>query len=552
MLKSLYIKNYALIDSLEIDFNRGFSVITGETGAGKSIILGALGLILGQRADAKSIKQDESKCIIEGIFDISAYDDLKQVFEELGIDYDINCILRRELLSTGKSRAFVNDTPVTLNDLKEIGGKLIDIHSQHQNLLLNDDRFQLYVVDVLAGNKLLLEEYKNVYKDFKQTEKRLADLKDAIRRNKEEEDYFRFQYQVLHEAALIDGEQEDMESEHEMLTHAEDIKSALYRIHTLLSDDERGIVQQLKECLGTTHSIEKVFTKSDDIKLRLDAAYIDLKDLASEIERDANDVEFNPERLSFVQSRLDTIYSLQKKHTVTTIAELIALHKELEAKIAAMDSSDQKIEELEKELESKSEKMLILAKRLSDSRLLVSEKIEKELSSRLTYLGMPNVRIRCEVLAKDQPDISGMDDVIFLFSANKNSELQPVANVASGGEISRLMLCLKSMIANATALPTIIFDEIDTGVSGEIADKMGQIMDEFGQNIQVITITHLPQIAAKGKTHYRVYKTDTDTSTITNLRKLTDNERLEEVARMLSGATLTDAAIQNAKTMLGL
>lgn len=552
MLKSLYIKNYALIDSLEIDFESGFSVITGETGAGKSIILGALSLILGQRADVKSIKRGENKCIIEGTFDVSAYD-LKSFCEERDIEYDPEAyILRREILSTGKSRAFINDTPVSVTDLKELGEQLIDIHSQHQNLLLADNRFQMQVVDILAGNKILLKDYQQEFRQYKELEKTLNDLKESSQKSKEEEDYFRFQYEVLLEAALAIDEQEELEAEQEILTHAEDIKSTLYKCHTLLADDERGVVAALKEGLNLSQTLIKVYTKAESISQRLDTAYIDLKDLSVELERYAEDVEFNSDRLAQIDSRLDLIYSLQKKHKVSSVGELVEIQKELENKLENIDSSDGRIEKLEKEIHKQYEKVLALAKKLSSSRLQSKAKIEKQLVDKVSFLGMPNIRFECQIIPKDHPDLSGMDELVFLFSANKNAPLQPVANIASGGEISRLMLCLKSMIAGATALPTIIFDEIDTGVSGEIADKMGQVMQEFGQKMQVIAITHLPQIAAKGRVHYKVYKKDEVDTTITNLCRLSDKERLEEVARMLSGATLTDAAMQNAKVMLGL
>lgn len=550
MLKSLYIKNYALIDSLEIDFESGFSVITGETGAGKSIILGALSLILGQRADAKSIKQGESKCIIEGYFDISGYN-LKDFFESHEIDYDSSCLLRRELLSTGKSRAFINDTPVTLGDLKELGSQLIDIHSQHQNLLLGDTRFQMQIVDILAGNKKLLKEYQGAFNDFKKAQKALNDLKKLLQKGKEEEDYFRFQYESLKAAALKVGEQEELEEELETLNHAEEIKSALYKIHSLLTDDEHGVVSALKDSLSTSQSLQKVYPKSEDIIQRLETSYIDLKDLGTEVERMGEGIEFDPERLSFIQTRLDTIYTLQKRHSVDSVSELIAIHEDLRYKIESIDSSDEQLQVLEKDLHVKSEKMLALAEQLTDSRLAVADRFEKELVDKVAYLGMPNVQFKCEIVAEEQPNMYGMDDLLFLFSANKNIPLQSVSEIASGGEISRLMLCLKSMIAGATALPTIIFDEIDTGVSGEIADKMGIIMKDMGTKMQVIAITHLPQIAARGKAHYLVYKNDNEETTTTNLSRLSDKERLEEVARMLSGTTMTDAAIQNAKALLG-
>lgn len=552
MLKSLYIKNYALIDSLEIDFESGFSVITGETGAGKSIILGALSLILGQRADTKTIKQGEAKCVIEGSFDVSAYD-LKGFCEERGIEYDADSyILRREILSSGKSRAFINDSPVGLNDLKELGGQLIDIHSQHQNLLLSDSRFQMQIVDALAGNKDILKKYQNAYRAYKDAEKRLEELRENVKKSKEEEDYLRFQYEALREASLRDGEQEELEEELELLNNSEDIKSALYKIHTALSDDERGIVSVLKDSLNTSNTLYKVFPKAEDISQRLETAYIDLKDLSAEVERYANDVEFNPERLVEISSRLDLLYSLQKKHRTNSVSELLALYDELSEKINDIDSSDEQLEALEKEVASKYEIVLSAAEVLTDRRISVIPSFEQELMQKVAYLGMPNIRFECKVVAEENLNLYGQDSLLFLFSANKNVPLQPVANIASGGEISRLMLCLKSMIAGATALPTIIFDEIDTGVSGEIADKMGDVMAEFGKNMQVIAITHLPQIAAKGKEHYKVYKVDGESSTTTNLVQLTMEERLDEIARMLSGSTVTAAAVQNAKELLGI
>lgn len=551
MLKSLYIKNYALIDSLEIDFESGFSVITGETGAGKSIILGALALILGQRADLKTIKQGETKCIIEGTFDVSAYD-LKSFCEEAGIDYDPDTyILRREILSTGKSRAFINDTLVSLNDLKDLGSQLIDIHSQHQNLMLGDSRFQMQVVDLLAATGSLLKEYREAFKLYKNADTALSNLKDLAARSKEDEDYLRFQFEALAEANLVEGELEELEQEQETLNHAEDIKLALYKVYTLLSDDDKGVVSSLKEGLTAARSLSGIYVHAESIVQRLETAYIDLKDLSTESERYAGDVEFSPERASFIEERLDQIYSLQQKHRVSSVAELIAIYNDLAQKLTSIDSYDQQIEELQKELIQKQEKMLVLAKKLSKKRKSATKNIEKQLIEKVAYLGIPNVRFECEITARNYPDASGIDDLQFMFSANKNVPLQPVAEVASGGEISRVMLCLKSMIAGATALPTIVFDEVDTGVSGEVADKMGHIMQEFGGQMQVLAITHLPQIAAKGKAHYFVYKSHEGDSTTTNLRKLTEDERIKELAQMLSGSHITDAAIENAKVMLG-
>ncbi|WP_108823178.1 DNA repair protein RecN [Dysgonomonas sp. Marseille-P4361] len=552
MLKSLYIKNYALIDSLEIDFESGFSVITGETGAGKSIILGALSLILGQRADVKSVKQGESKCIIEGSFDISAYD-LKSFCEDRGIEYDTDsCILRREVLSSGKSRAFINDSPVGVNDLKELGSQLIDVHSQHQNLLLNDTRFQMQIVDALAGNKELLSKYKRAYSEYKEAEFRLEELKEYIAKSKEEEDYLRFQFEALQEASLREGEQEELEEELDLLNNSEEIKSNLYKIYNFLSEDDRGIVSALKESLNSANSLIRVFPKSEEMVSRLESAYLDMKDLSAEVERYANDVEFNPERLSEIEGRLDQLYTLQKKHRASSIVELLEVFEELSEKIGKIDLSDQQLEELEKEVDKRYELAEGLADQLTKSRRKIIPNLEKELIAKVAYLGMPNVRFECKITTSNELGVYGKDELLFLFSANKNVPLQPVASIASGGEISRLMLCIKSMIAGATALPTIIFDEIDTGVSGEIADKMGEVMVDFGQKMQVIAITHLPQIASKGKEHYKVYKVDEEDATKTNLTQLTMEQRLDEIARMLSGSTVTEAAIQNAKELLGV
>lgn len=552
MLKSLYIKNYALIDSLEIDFNPGFSVITGETGAGKSIILGALSLILGQRADIKAIKTGETKCVIEGTFDVSAYD-LKAFCEEHDIEYDPHSyIFRREILSTGKSRAFINDSPVSLNDLKELGEQLIDIHSQHKNLLLGDTRFQMQVMDILAGTRDLLKEYQSAYNSYKQAHKALSDLEEQARKSKEDEDYLRFQFEGLSEAKLINGEQEELEQELEMLDHAEEIKSTLFKVYSALSDDENGIVANLKHSITTAQTLSRIYPAAEDIVQRLDNAYIDLKDLSPEIEKYAGDIEFSPERYAIVEARLDLIYGLQQKHRVSSVGELINIHDEIKGKLENIDSFEEQIKQLKGESDAKHSFMLDLAGKLSRQRKSATKNIENQLVARVTPLGMPNVRFVCEITPKEHPDITGADNLSFMFSANKNVPLQPISEVASGGEISRVMLCLKAMIAGATALPTIIFDEIDTGVSGEVADKMGLIMAEFGQQMQVIAITHLPQIAARGNTHYFVYKSDNDGSTTTNLRKLTDEERIRELAQMLSGSKVTDAAVQNARVMLGL
>ena len=550
MLKSLSIENYALIDSLNIEFAPGFSVITGETGAGKSIILGALSLILGQRADARQIKQGENKCLVEGVFDVSKYD-LKSLFDEHDWVYEgETCILRREIWANGKSRAFLNDSPVYLNDLKALGDRLIDIHSQHQNLALNDRQFQLLVVDALADTRLLRSEYVSAFHSFRSAAKVLADLKEASRKNKEEEDYLRFQYAALSEAALREGEQEELEAELEALTHSEEIKSGLFAVTNLLSGEDQNVEAMLKSALEAVRNVQSVFPKADEIVQRLESAYLDLKDLRSETERLFDEIEFNPDRQQLVEDRLGVIYDLQKKHSVATVRQLIELRDNIGSKLQNIDSMEEKISSAENILSEKREQLSDLARRLSEKRLAAISDIEKELTSRLSYLGMPNARFECRITPKQQPDETGMDDVQFLFSANKNTDLLPVSQIASGGEISRLMLCVKAMIAGATALPTIIFDEIDTGTSGEMADKMGRIMQDMSRNMQVIAITHLPQIASKGDFHYIVYKKDTEDSTQTYMRQLSSEERITEIARLLSGAETTAQAIENAKVML--
>lgn len=550
MLKSLYIQNFVLIDSLDIKFDKGFSVITGETGAGKSIILGALGLVLGARADGKSIQKGCDKCVIEATFDIAKYQ-LEQFFMENDLEYDADtCIVRRELYSTGKSRAFVNDSPVSLAILKELGTKLIDIHSQHQNLLLGNTHFQLKVVDVMAENEILLILYRKEYSRYQGLKRELKELQQKAAQTKQEEDYIRFQLEQLDEAQLQEGEQEALEQEQETLAHAEEIKGALYKIAQLLDGEEMGCVQLLKEALNTAESLEAYYPKSKEIAERIRSAYIDMNDLASDADSQKEDVEFNPERLDWVNERLNLLYTLEQKHHLSHVEELIALRDRYRQQIEEIGSFDEQIEELNRLIAASYQELLQQAAVLSAQRQTASERISKELVQTVTPLGMPNVRFEVEVTRKEEPEADGMDAIRFLFSANKNGELQPVEQTASGGEISRLMLCIKAMIAGFTALPSIIFDEVDTGVSGDIADKMGVIMQRLGDKMQVFAITHLPQIASKGAAHYYVYKQDLDDRTVTRIKQLTDEERVNEVARMLSGATLTDASVANARDLL--
>jgi DNA repair protein RecN (Recombination protein N) len=550
MLQSLTIQNYALISHLEIGFPAGFSVITGETGAGKSIILGALGLILGQRADAKSIQQGKEKCLIEGVFDISSYQ-LEAFFQEKDWEYDArNCILRREIWSSGKSRAFINDSPAGLNDLKELGAFLIDIHSQHQNLLLADNQFQLQVLDVLSRNKGLKNEYLSAYREYTAIGKKLKDLKDKIGTQRTEEDYARFQFKQLDEARLQVGEQAALEQEAETLSHVEEIKSGLYRIEHLLSSDETGIVSSLKDALLQAQALQKIYTASGEITDRIQTAYLDLKDLSREVTSRQEALEFDPDRLQEANARLDLLYSLQQKHRLASVEELIALRDNLDKQIRKIDNYDEELTQLEKIRTAAYAKVLQLAGMLSQIRKESAKQLEKQLVEKVSLLGIPHMRFTVRLLQKEHPDASGQDEVVYLFSANKNGELKPVAQTASGGEISRLMLGIKALIAGAMALPAIIFDEIDVGVSGEIAGKMGDIMRQMGEEIQVIAISHLPQIAAKGKSQFLVYKKEHNNLTESHIRQLSKEERIKEIAQMLSGAKLTEAAIENAKELL--
>ena len=552
MLRSLYIQNYALIEKLDISFGAGFSVITGETGAGKSIILGAIGLLLGQRAEVKAIRQGASKCVIEARFDISAYG-MEPFFEENELEYEEECILRREVYASGKSRAFINDTPASLVQMKELGEQLIDVHSQHQNLLLNKEGFQLNVLDILSHNDEQLSTYQSLYREWKQAQQELADLIARAEQNKADEDYIRFQLEQLEEANLSAGEQEELEQETDMLSHAEEIKAGLFRVGQLLTSDEGGLLAGLKESLNTMLGLQKVYSPATELAERLESTYIELKDVSQEVSSQEEDVEFNPDRLEEVNDRLNLIYTLQQKHRATTVEELLTLAEEYAAKLAAITSYDERIGELTTLCDTLYNKVRKQAAVLTKARTGAAREVEKQMASRLVPLGMPNVRFQVEMGIRKEPGVHGEDTVNFLFSANKNGSLQNISSVASGGEIARVMLSIKAMIAGAVKLPTIVFDEIDTGVSGEIADRMADIMQEMGeQDRQVISITHLPQIAARGCAHYKVYKQDNETETNSHIRSLADEERVEEIAHMLSGATLTEAALNNAKALLGI
>lgn len=550
MLRSLFIQNYALIEKLDIRFESGFSVITGETGAGKSIMLGAIALLMGQRADTKSIRQGEKRCIVEAHFDLSNYN-LQSFFEENELDYENDCIVRREISASGKTRAFINDTPVQLTQLKALGEQLIDIHSQHQNLLLNSEGFQLNVLDILAHNQNQLEAYQVLYNEWKKTEKELEDLKKSVEKNRIDEDYIRFQLEELEKASLVDGEEEDMQQEFDVLTHAEEIKTVFFEVDNKFNSEESGILDALKESKSELESIISYLPSAESLYERLQSSYIELKDIAEEINRQEESIEVNSERLDEVTERLNLIHSLQQKHQVQTVAKLQALAHQYSEQLNNISSSDEQIEELAKRVSKLFEELKTKAEELTQSRKKAAMEVERQMAERLMPLGMPNVRFKVELGKKETPGMQGEDTVAYLFSANKNGTLNNISSVASGGEIARVMLSVKAMIAGAVKLPTIIFDEIDTGVSGEIADKMATIMQEMSQGgRQVISITHLPQIASRGTVHYKVYKEDNDDATNSHIIRLTNQQRIEEIAHMLSGATLTDAAMNNARTLL--
>ena len=550
MLKHLYIKNFTLIDELDIELYQGFSVITGETGAGKSIILGALGLLLGQRADSKAIKQGAEKCVIEAHFDLSRYG-MTDFFEENEIEYDAaDCIVRRELTASGKSRAFINDTPVQLSLLKELGEQLVDIHSQHQNLLLNKQDFQLNVVDIIAGDEKEQQLYQQAYTQYHATEKELSTLKESIEQNRQNADFLQFQFEELTQANLAEGEQEELEQKSETMSHSEEIKSALYEADNALSADQTGVVGSLRTALSAIRQIEKVLPDASELVERLDSSYIELKDIAQEISSQMEHVDFDPAELDAINNRLDKLYDLEKKYHVETVEELIAKRDELRIQLGRIENSDEALAELQQKLAAQLAQAQKAAEILTQMRTKAAKQIEKEMQGRLMPLGMPNVKFSIE-MTQEPLNVSGQDKVAFLFSANTSTPLQPISQVASGGEIARVMLSLKAMISGAVKLPTIIFDEIDTGVSGKTAEKMAEIMQEMGHHErQVISITHLPQIAALGSAHYKVEKEETAKGTISRMRKLSDDERVLEIAQMLSGSNVSEAAISNAKQLL--
>jgi len=550
MLKHLYIKNFTLIDELDIELHQGFSVITGETGAGKSIILGAIALLLGQRADSKTIKQGADKCVIEAHFDLTRYD-MNAFFSENDIENDPDdCIVRRELLASGKSRAFINDTPVQLTMLKELGERLVDVHSQHQNLLLNKQDFQMGVVDIFAEDEKELTQYQQTFKQYQQIRRELEELKESIERNRQNADFLRFQCDELTQANLVDGEQEELEQRSDTMSHSEDIKSALYEADNALSAEQTGVVSSLRSTLYELRKISEVYPAAVELEQRMDSCYIELKDIAQEVSDHLERIDFDPAEMDTVTNRLDKIYDLEKKYHVETVSELISKREELSVQLNHIDNSDEALSDLQQQLQQLQDKASKEADALTKLRTKAAKKIEAEMQAKLIPLGMPNVRFSVNI-TREPLSLGGQDRVAFMFSANTSTPLQPISQVASGGEIARVMLSLKAMISGAVKLPTIIFDEIDTGVSGKMAEKMAEMMQEMGDHgRQVISITHLPQIAALGNFHYKVEKQETSQGTVSIMKQLDDTERIHEIAQMLSGSDVSEAAIANARQLL--
>ena len=555
MLKKLDIRNFTLIDHLEMALYPGFSVITGETGAGKSIVIGAIGLLLGNRADAKQVKRGCDKCIIEATFDLSIYhsDVLKDFFEDNDLDYEPEeCLLRREVNANGKSRAFINDTPVTLALMRELGEQLIDVHSQHQNLLLSKEDFQLNVVDIIARDRQQLADYRAAFAEYRSAQRRLEELREQIATSRDNEDFLRFQQKELSEANLASGEQEQLEQEAELISHAEDIKRALHEADYGLSGDDTGIVNLTRSISAQLRSVADVYPEAQELAERLESCFVELKDISQEISSKVDDVEYDPQRFNLITQRLDTIYTLQQKFHVQTVDELLDRLNGINAQLDNIDNSDEELQELERSVEKLHAVCVEKAVVLTDMRRKSATVVEQELSKLLVPLGIPKVRFKVDVSPADL-STNGADKVMFLFSANSSTDMQPVSQVASGGEIARVMLSLKAMISKAIGLPTIIFDEIDTGVSGRVAEQMAHIMRDMGKaNRQVICITHLPQIAAAGSTHYKVAKQETEQGTVSTMTQLSDEQRITEIAQMLSGSDVSQAAVDNAKSLLAL
>jgi len=549
MLKHLSIENYALIDNLSIDFYSGFSVITGETGAGKSILLGALGLILGNRADTQTLLNKEKKCIVEGVFNIKNYG-LEYFFRSNELDYDDQTILRREINKSGKSRAFINDTPVNLNQMKELGDKLVNIHSQHKTITLNDTDFQLAVVDDYVQHNDLLQKYRLHYRDFQRLKQKFNQLQEQEKNSKAEQDYFRFLYDELEKAALIENEQEELESKLEVLNNAEEIKSGLLKSIQLLIDEEKGILWRLTEVKSQVKSLQHYHKNLDELEERLESNIIDLKDITAEIERTEEEVRYDPARLEEVNERLNLIYSLQQKHRVKSLEELIRLREDFSSKLEGISSLEDELKVLKHEIDKQQTDLDQLAAQISTNRKNALPDIENKIIDQLRKLGMPEAVFRVDFIEMERLGPDGRDSLRFLFNANKGGAPGEVSRIASGGELSRLMLSIKSLISHKNLLPTIIFDEIDMGVSGDIANKVGDILLKMAGSMQVIAISHLPQIAGKGGKHYLVYKDSGGEVTTSRIKAISGEERLTEIAKMLSGEKITKGALENARELL--
>lgn len=549
MLSKLSVRNYALIRELDLNLNNGLTIITGETGAGKSILLGALSLILGARADSAVLLDKDEKCVVEGTFQINDYD-LESFFSVNDLDYETVAVLRREINTAGKSRAFINDTPVSVNILRELGEKLIDIHSQHQTLMLNDNSFQIGLIDSFAGTTSLINQYRKSFGNFRKLGREYEELKEKAERNKADLEYYQFQLNQLDEAKLREGEQEILEREQELLSHAEEIKQVLAGSTSLFSGDEISVLASLKEIQTSLGKISSLLPSGENLVSRISSSYIELDDIAGEIDKLARNIDFDPDRLVVVNNRIDIIYSLIQKHRVKNLEELIAKREEVRGKIKSIVTGDERIEKLEIILKKETESLKKLSEEISEKRKSVIPDIESKVTTMLKQLGMPNARFKVIISRTQEFTSSGIDIAEFLFSANKQVEPENLSKVASGGELSRVMLSLKSLLSRNNNLPTIIFDEIDSGVSGEVADKVGQILSGMGKYMQVVNITHLPQVAARGTSHYHVYKEDKGDSTITRIKLLSPGECILEVARLLSGSEVTDTAIRNAKELI--
>ncbi|PID94998.1 MAG: DNA repair protein RecN [Bacteroidales bacterium] len=551
MLKNIKIKNYALIENLNIDFTDGFIVLTGETGAGKSILMGALSLILGNRIDTKTILSGEKKCIVEVTFDLTKYN-LKHIFDELELDYDNECFVRREILASGKSRAFINDTPVNLQQLKNVISRLIDIHSQHQNLMLNSTDFQLKIVDIVANNEKTNHEYKLLFDDYKKTKNRIVSLRHKFETETAEKDYITFQYSQLNEAQLTENEQDDLEKELNIINNSQEISCNISSILNLYESEEFGVLYMLKKSIQNIEKIGEYIPHTHGYLERLNSSLIDIHDIASELQNVLSNIEFSPLRKTEIEERLDTIYSLQQKHRVASISELLEIKDSFEQRLSLITNFDEELSKAEDEFNQIEQKLNIVSNTLSERRMGVAQQISQQIELMLNELGMPNAKLEVQFSPLSSFTEKGADKVEFFFSANKNRTPQSISLIASGGEISRLMLAIKSLTATSNLLPTIIFDEIDTGISGEVAKKMGEIMQKMAMNMQVISITHLPQIASKGKSHYKVFKQDTEEKTETKIIRLTEQQRIVELAEMMSGKNPSLSALNNAKDMLQL